>query len=284
MKHLLIIVTIVAGFFASGCKTPLEYKGSYYERMPEERKIPYELSSPGKHRASLLLVVPDDPDTTRTAVRDIILSFHDEGYHVLIAEKPGADIYKKRVLDSREERIEDIVKLVNALDSLWSADLVILGYGQGGYLLPALGQRLEPSMLIAVNTGSLSPLAELEYIAAADSLSESEQQVLNRYGMDQASLEERVSTIKNEPYGALQLAPLANHSWLSYYNNPLLNQLPKVDCPVLWINYQDAPLLSAKGEALVKTLISRLPNYQYYVVDEKTGSDLSVIIKEFRQR
>ena len=227
----------------------------------------------------LLVVIPDDPDTNEAYYSQIAETFYRESYDILIVGKPGEDNYKKRSLDSREERIEDVVSLLATCDSLYHEDFYLMGIGQGAYLLPALNERLDPTGMIMINAGVLSPLAELEYLLEDDSITPGNQNLFSIYGLDDKQmLELKLDNIRDEPFGTLQLAPSSNRNWLSYYEKPLMNQLSKIGGEVLWINHTSYPLISVSGFELADKILAPYNNIEYSKSTRKTDD------REFESR
>ena len=258
------MLIVVPGLIIISCKSELKYSKASFTRMPEVRKIAYQITYPLKNSGKLLAIIPDDPDTNSHYFSSIAKELSATGYDVIVIGKPGEDTYKKRSLDSREERIEDVVTLLTASDSLYRKELIILGAGQGAYILPALEPRLQPGALVFVNAGVLSPLAELEYITNSDSLSGGNESLLNYYGIDDRDmLSSKIENIKNEAFGSMQLAPASNRCWMSYYQSPLINQLALLQLPVLWYNYEDYPLISIPGSELTEKILDNYPNIRY---------------------
>lgn len=251
----------------------VNYTANSHLRAPEMRNINYSQALHDKGDGKLLLVLPDDPDTSRSYYQNLLDYFYHHSYHIIIVAKPGDDSFKKRLLDTREDRIEDVVSLLSARDSLYHQDLILLGTGQGAYLIPALSKRMKASHLIMINAGVLSPMAELEYITTADSLSAANEHLLNLYGLDKLYLSQKLENIKKEPFGADQLAPSSNRNWLSYYESPVLNQLSGTNTSLYWYNFSDYPATSVTGLALLEQIAAGYPNINYMLLKKQTAAD-----------
>lgn len=275
------IVLALCALVLVSCKTPADFTRGTHQRLPEMRNIDYSFANNKNSQAKLLVIIPDSPDTNKVYYHNLIDYFYSQSYHIIVIDKPGGDTYKKRALDSREERIEDIINLLSPMDSLYSEELILAGVGEGAYVVPALSKRLEPSFALMINCGILSPLAELEYISIADSLSLFNEKLLALYGLDQGGLSERITNINKDAFGPLQLAPSSNRNWLSYYNSPLLNQLGDIGAPVLWYNYYNYPLCSVSGLGLLEEVVKTYPEITYRKLSKKQGSE-SVILKDLK--
>lgn len=274
------LIFLLVGFFGSSCKSKLYYSEGSLVRLPQERVVPYKLTYPLQSKGKLLVVIPDDPDTNRRYYAHILEIQQKKFFDIMIIGKPGEDYNMKRSLDDREERIEDVVTVLNASDSLYRNDLILLGSGQGAYILPALQSRLKAKAAIFINAGVLSPLAELEYIARSDSLSKANDFLLHFYGIEKIDmLQLKVDLIKKETFGSAQLAPSSNRCWQSYYNYPLITQLNLLDIPVLWFNYESYPLLSVPGIALTDNILSAYQDIQYSLIKE-AGKNKEEIVRE----
>ena len=247
----------------NSCKSPLSFSEGSYMRAPEMRDIQYSYSSRKQNPEKYLVVLKDEPDTNQNYYKGLIELFHKDSYGVLIIGKPGPDTYKKRALDAREERIEDVVRLLNSSDSLIGKDMILLGIGQGAYLIPELSKRLQVKGAIMINAGVLSPLAELEYLCVEDSLSVPNQKLLNYYGLEPLELCNRIDNIKKEPFGSLQLAPSSNRCWLSYYNSPVLDQLSTLRAPIYWYNFANYPGISSTGLKIQQNILRSYNSIKY---------------------
>ncbi|MDZ7845575.1 MAG: hypothetical protein U5L96_01660 [Owenweeksia sp.] len=181
--------------------------------------------------------------------------------------KPGADVFRKRMLDSREERINDLIGLLSRLDSLHQKELVIMGIGAGAYLLPEMSEQLSEVHLIMVNAGVYSPLHELEFMSTTDSLAPANHEFLSYWNLDQASLSRKVEKIITEPYGIDQLAPSSNRNWVSYYNSPVIDDIYNLDQPLLWVTFSEYHLLSLQGKALASQILKKLPTLNYHLIE-----------------
>ena len=260
-------LVFISCLISISCSKKISYAEAEFIREPEMRRIPYSLSTPLKNPGKLVVIIPDDPDTNHNYYLALAEKFHSKAYNIMLIGKPGEDSYKKRSLDSREARIEDIVRLLNTSDSLFKENLVLVGSGQGAYLLPEVFSRINPSLVIMLNAGVLSPLAELEYIMDGDSLSAANRDLLAWYGIDNMDmLREKITNIKEQEFGTIQLAPSSNRNWMSYYRKPLLNQIEQVNCGIMWINYEDYPLLSVTGLDLTESIVVRNANIKYLVL------------------
>lgn len=281
LRKLVLLMSLM--LIALGCKTSVQYTDAAFTRLPEYRNIPYSVSLAPAPSQKTLVVLPDDPDTSRLYFQPVLEWFYAKDYHLLVIRKPGEDTFKKRSLDSREDRIEDVVSILTASDSLWENELVILGCGEGAYLIPALCSRLQPKAVIMMNAGVLSPLGELEYMSTDDSLTDASQKVFVNYGLDNPQmLKERIANIIAAPFGPLQLAPSENRNWLSYYQKPLLEQLPQLRCDSYWINFETYPLLSVSGIGLTNQILKTYPRIHYQTYPD-TESGLPEIEKQLKE-
>ncbi len=260
----------------SSCASVPNYEMSHFTREPFMRKVPYSYASHKDTAGKLAVVLPDNPDTNQSYYAPITDYLFKHSFDVVLIHKPGEGNFKKRSLDAREERMEDIISLISSMDSLYGEELILIGVGEGAYLLPALSQRLHASQLIILNAGVLSPLGELEYMSISDSLSPANEVLLARYGLDQNSLSERIKLIKTDTFGPLQLAPSSNRNWLSYYESPMMGQLASLQTPVYWYNYSDYPLISVTGMELLERIVSSHNYISYRLLNEEARSEENI--------
>ena len=270
----------------------MQYNTYSWERTYGNRSLKYNLAYNTKEESKLLVLINDSPDTLDLAKSALAQAFFERGFHILIPVKAGSDPLQKRSLDSKDERVQDLAGLIQRLDSLHSQFLVVFGMGEGAYTIPELSQKINASHLIMLNAGFHSPFYELQKIASLDSLAPRHQELLSYYGLSQQELMSKLQLIRQETYGIDQLATSSNQNWLSYYADPLINELFPTKTPLLWINFESYPLLTDETLNLVKTIYRQAPKAQYKLLkgegnlnnQEEMNSLLEQIRKFFNWR
>ena len=156
----------------------------------------------------------------------MLTSLKKENYKIVIPQLIGKKESLQTLLDSRSRRIKTVNNLYNQLinnreiDSL--ANVVLIGFGEGAYLLPYLSNYLpRVENFFMINAGLGSPLSEMQYL-----ISEGDNSFLNTpkmryFGMD--DLDELKRTIREvHTYGEfdIRLGNKTNYYWKEFYTYP----------------------------------------------------------------
>ncbi len=249
----------------TGCKSTIVFTDHHYEVKQTGKTLPYRIASPRDPSKTAVLLLNDHPDTMNLADSELSRFFVDNGFNIIIPGKAGEGFLQQQSFDSKQNRIDDIVALLYDLDSLKSEELIITGIGEGGYLTPPLGHQLRAEKLIIINAGANSPLQEMETMVRTDTFPALFKEKWSEMGIsDTPEFAERIENVQCDRFGTVQLYPSTNNYWLSYYEAPLLQDIyryPRV--PVLWINFENYPLLSPMGSSLTKRTAQSLANVKF---------------------
>lgn len=246
MKKLTSYIFFLCSFvLIISCKTTVAYQDKLDEGQPY-RQVPYQLFKQKKTSSKVVLILPDNPDTVQLASTPITALLKKEGYDILVVNKPGANIQEIHSLDSRSNRINDIVSVFQNEIAGRYDHFVLFGLGEGAYLLPYLNTYLHSDTAIAVNMGTKSPLHDYSEWIIADSLSNRQQEILDAKNLiNLEELKERINNIWADEFGPEQLAPNTNRHWLSYAEAPFFEEIFAIQNPLFWINFDGYAMTSA---------------------------------------
>lgn len=246
MKKLFLFALVFVGLLLfTQCKSGIRYAE---KSVSSElyREVPYQYFTQKKNPKGVVLLLPDYPDTINISQSAIVHLLKKEGYDLLVVDKPGDDRDTKISLDTRNGRINDIITVFRQEVYNNYDNIILLGLGEGGYLIPALRNQLKPSKSIAVNINPYSRLAAYEQWVNSDSLTSHQWQIIHQMNLiNQEELHEKVVTLKSKTSSVDVLTPNSNRQWMSYYENPVLKDLYTVTPSLYWINFEQYPTISA---------------------------------------
>lgn len=241
--------TPILGFLAcllfASCSSSIQYVHNTAQSQPH-REVPFLQFQQNKGSSKIALILPDNPDSINIAQSAIADLLKDEGYNLIVVNKPGSSPQEIHSLDSREQRIGDIVSVFQQEIANQYDHFVLIGVGEGGYLIPYLNSYLDCDTSIAINIGTKSPLHDYSEWVVVDSLSPRQEQILfekNIQNLDE--LKERITNLWSDEYGMDQLAPNTNKQWLSYAEAPFFEEVFAIKHPLFWINYDSYAMTSA---------------------------------------
>ena len=229
----------------TSCKTTVTYQDKLDEGQPY-RQVPYQLFKQKKPTTKVALVLPDNPDTLNIAQSQITVLLKKVGYDILVVNKPGSTISEIRSLDTRENRLADITSVYqNEIVGRYE-HLIILGVGEGAYLVPHLSKYLGSDTSIAINLGIKSPLDDYSEWVIANNLSPRQKEILMAKSLnDLDELKQHIYAIWADENGPDQLSPNKNQQWLSYAQAPFVGDLFAMTKPLYWINFDGYVMTSA---------------------------------------
>ncbi|WP_417590672.1 hypothetical protein [Owenweeksia hongkongensis] len=252
-KHIFILCCFL---LLLSCKTTVVYQDKIDTNQPY-REVPYQLFKQKKSSSKVALILPDNPDTLNIANAEVTALLKKEGYDILVINKPGSTIQDVHSLDSREGRLADIVSVYQQEIAGQYEHFLLIGIGEGAYLVPKLSHPLQSDTSIVINIGIKSPLHDYSEWVIADSLTPRQTQILHAKNIvDLDELKTRISNTWANEFGAEQLAPNTNHQWLSYAQAPFIQEIFAVAKPIYWINFDGYAMTSAahrKEAALYST-------------------------------
>ena len=259
--------------FLVGCKTPrLVTQQNFTTELG--RVLPYEEVAPKKEKEQhLALLLPDNPDTLNLAESGLSRMLVKNGYRIIIPGKPGTDTREKIELDNKSYRIRDINNLLSSIDTSSIEDFIIIGIGEGGYLVPDISFSIPSKAAFVINAGPASPLAEYQNLVYGKI---QDYTFLNsvlsaNLLFNKGELAEQIARITENPFGEPQLVGGSNAYWISYYEDPLMNRIIKPDGLTYWMISENYPLISDENKKLAMQVCDRLP-YLFYEELEGRGN------------
>ncbi len=261
----LLIITLL---FAA-CKTQrLVEQNTFTTEL--ERVLPYDEVLPKKNEARhLALLLPDNPDTLNLAQSELSRMLVKNGYRVIIPGKPGKNILEITELDNKSYRVQDINNLLKSIDTAGIDDFIVIGIGEGGYLVPDISYTLPPKVSIVINAGPASPLDEYQNLISGKV---EDRKFLNsilaaNLLFSQAELAAQIKRIEENPYGEPQLLGGSNRYWMSYKEDPLMNRIVTPASSAVWMISQNYPLISAANKNLAKEICSGFSYLSYKALE-----------------
>ncbi len=257
-------VLIFISLLLASCGSHPSYSDYESVRLEGSRTLPYQLATAKRTSQKLLLILKDDPDSLKIKESALEEYFSQHNYHILIPGKAGKNEYEQQLLDGKEERLHDLHALLRKQDSLRKEELLIIGFGEGAYLVPELAMLSTADASFAINAGPFSSLHELDLLSQdqpqpAALKTEFELMRINSAEDFRASL----SGLLTEGRSERVFHNHSNQYYLSYYRQPVYPFLKHLKVPLYWINSQQAPLITASSRELLR--ISALSNpYLYY--------------------
>jgi len=265
---LCVILLII---FLSSCKSGVPFSEKDFNISDSRGSLSYKVSKSGDKKA--VLVIPDNPDSLKFFQSELAKALDASGYRIIFPGKAGAsDPYLWRTIDNKTDRVDDLVSLVQSevpTEKTDASSLIVIGFGEGAYLSLAVSNILQPSHTILVNAGPHSPYSELVAIAEKGKFSDQQNEVFPLLNVPSAKvLKERVEYIKEGPGYESSLLNGTNNYYLSYFNNPLLNDFFKNKNEVLWITSEEYFLLSEESKIALRSLVNSRPKpkAKYYNV------------------
>lgn len=256
MKQGCFLLLCASLLLLASCKSTVVYRYKNDTSQPY-REVPYQIYKQKKGSSKIALILPDNPDTLNIATSKITVLLKKEGYDILVVNKPGSSLAEIHSLDSRDNRLNDVTSVFQREVANNYDHLVLIGIGEGAYLLPRLSKDLLSDTAIAINMGTKSPLDDYSEWVASDSLTNRQVDILNAKNIiNTQELEQRITSIFDNEFGSEQLSPNKNHQWLSYAKAPFVEELFAITKPIYWINFDGYAMTSAahrKEAALYST-------------------------------
>lgn len=242
VNFLLIFASLL---FLASCKSTVVYQDKT-DTSQHYRQVPYQFSKQKRGSSKIALILPDYPDTLEIADSEVTALLKKEGFDILVVNKPGTTIQDVHSFDSRSSRLRDIASVYQQEIAGKYECFIIIGIGEGAYLVPYLSNDLEADTSFAINMGIKSPLHDYAEWVIVDSLTNRQKDILAAKSiLNLEELKTRISNIWADEYGAEQIAPNRNHQWLSYAKAPLFDDIFSMTRPLFWINFNDYSMISA---------------------------------------
>lgn len=261
-----LILTLMSFWLVLSCSNKGVYEKLSHNRQDAARDIPYELMEI-KDSRKLVVFLKDNIDTIEIKETPFESYFTDQDYNILIPGKPGKNEYNIQVLDKKEARLKDLHALISQLDSLRQGDLVIVGFGEGGYLAPELGQLTKANVSLSINAGPFSPVQELTNWSNADTIVEEAVAVLKEMNVkSKDDLREKLQKIEEDPFGEQIFPDQTNAYHISYKEDPLAYKIQYITVPVYFIISKDAPMVTVESQNVLSALSSSFAPIHYAII------------------
>ena len=268
-----------------GCKSTITYHQEVFETTPQ-RKVPVKTFTQKEKSDKVVLLLPDFPDTVAIAQTEALRLMRKAGYDIILTGKPGEDVSTIGHLDNREQRLQDLITVFQHYIHDRYQHYIIMGIGEGAYLVPALHNLTEADTSIAVNMNPYSPLHGYESLLSSDSLSPAEWRIVYNTGASTLNeLRVKLERVKKDGAGPDRLYPNKNQQWMSYYKNPVLEDVTVTTKPLYWINFEHYPMISAAHQKEV-ALFCKVPYASFILLPgngnlnkEESAEQLAAAIK-----
>ena len=262
------LIGIMISLLLTACKSNIEYVNKT-DRSQPYREVPFKEFRQKKGSDRLAIILPDYPDTVKIEQSALLQMLKKEGYDIIIVAKPGYNKDAILSMDSRQNRIDDVTAVYLTAAHQQYSHHVLIGIGEGAFIVPALRKQLQVDTSIAVNMNPHSPLAAYEQWLIADSLSSYQLQILSTKNiLNLTELAGRIEGIKKDINGADRLAPNTNQQWMSYYNNPAYYDVLNSTLPFFWVNFEQCPMISAAHQ-IEAALYCKIPFAHFYLLPGK---------------
>ncbi len=207
---------------------------------------------------NVAIVVPSPHTRFNYRDNDIIKLLRRKDYAVVIA--PTVEDVPQLTLDYWATGLSAAYYKMGA-DSLLPVkvnQLVLIGFEEGGYLLPSLARLLEADTYIAINTGPHSPLREL-LIALEDTTISTEPFQKAYQAIDEQELLLKTTRLLENPYQEVFLGDRPNAYWLSFYQDPTYPRLTSGFNKGHYLIFENYPLISANNRVLLQSALPKEP-------------------------
>ncbi len=231
-----------------------DFTSSYHHNLS------YELSKSKKNLNKMVLLLQDFEDSLSLKQLSLCKQLHKYHYQILIVAKPGENLFQQQAFDSKQNRVNDILDVLEHLKNKWSTELVIIGFGEGAYLVPELATQSQATVSFAINGGPYSPLQEYINMSKTDTLSTHYQYLFRQKAChNPTEFKQLLTTLKNEPHGQI-LTPAYNRYWLSYFNDPLYTDVGNhIAVPIHFIQSENYWLKSDESDAFFRNYLKIFP-------------------------
>lgn len=231
-----------------------------------QRVMPYTQAFPKKGESTKRAVIlNDNPDTLQLQESRLSKYLIKQGYELVFPDKPGEHVFQTEDLDAKDYRVRDIARLIEKLDSQQSTPLLLIGFGEGGYLTPSIARKVNPENFVVINAGPTSRFNEYESLAADPTQdSVTLKKILRQNRLEDAkALGMILDSIKAYEFGQPLLKGGNNHYWMSYFNDPVVAGISELPGKGWWIIPENYGLIDETSRKLVKGLCQNLPNLNY---------------------
>ncbi len=228
----------------------------YEARMAtsEGNSMAYALSeAKGKKDRKLLVFLPGVTDTADVWVSGFFKRLYTENFQILIPEKRGTDYSEQRAYDHFSTRLYDIEGLVAGLVKKGLVDtsthVVVMGAGEGAYLVPQLARSVSADGMLLVNNGPLHFLQEVRWLLEGDTANPKVIAIKEYNLMSASQIKTFVEAAHTgTPYPGFFYGK-ASANWHSYTKRSVVMDLYSSHIPAIQLYGQDYPVLSDTAQA-----------------------------------
>lgn len=232
------------------CTPQLNFQKKEFSVVDEIEGAEYWISSGNPEGKNLVFLFPDNLDSIDWESNSLLKSLKKENFKIVIPQLIGKKESLQTLLDGRTRRIKTINNLYNKLisnheiDSL--ANVVLIGFGEGAYILPYLSNYLpRVNNFFMVNAGLGSPLSEMQLLVSEGDDSFLNTPKMRYFGMDDLDeLKRTIREVDTYPEFDIRLGNKTNFYWKEFYTYPTDQDLSLISTRGNIILSQDYPFMS----------------------------------------
>lgn len=251
--------------FLNSCASRVHFQKKEFKIVDEFENAEYLISSASPLAKNVVFLFPDNLDSINWENSPLLKSLKRKNYKIVIPKTLGKTESANILLDSRTRRINTIsnlyIQLVSTkqIDSL--ANLVLIGFGEGAYILPYLANHLpRVKQFFMINSGLGSPLEELQLLITEGDNSFLNSPKMRFFGVDDMDeMRNSVKEVLSFPEYEVRLGNKTNLYWKDYYNHPTNPDLAIAAVKGNIIFSKAYPLLSKTSKNELNLIINSNP-------------------------
>ena len=278
MSRLLFALLILS--FLSSCSSNVTLTKDSYTLQDFGGMKAHFLKSkkPGKQN-KVAMLMPDFLDSIKWETATLSKMLHKNGYQVVIPQKPGEKFTAQIALDSRDMRLRSIYFTYNTLVNNGEIDssthLILIGVGEGAYVLPEAVSKLPVNQFFMINAGPNSILQELQLKITQQDTSLLNDPLMQLYNIDSLEkLKKQLTEVLTEPKITQSMGYKLNSDWLSYYNNPAQKDLQVLSVPGYVLISKKYPYVTDYSRQILSALTKRTQGISWTYKDIEGNGNL----------
>jgi hypothetical protein len=246
------------------CKAKVPYTQEAFVEPYIQDSIPYTLALQKDQSEKLLIYIGQALDTVFFEETPLYQEIFKAGYTILCiyqAPAQGAFFYSRKSMDFRGQHIQNAKNLINHLRQQKripkAEHAILMGLGQGAYMLPALQTNFRIDTAIFINGSPFSNLLSLQRIAEGKMEWSPQRQdyIRAKFGIDSfAVFKQKVADVNALSSEAFSLGKYANMYWQSYHANYMMEDYGRMPGHAYWLFFEDHPLRKASDLDYLKVL------------------------------
>ena len=288
MRSLLLILWLsFLLLFSGSCRTRKNVHHTRHYRVLENRMTMELEIIPARSPRGIVMLIPSPFDFfDRKKDNALTEVLHRQGYAVIIAPTHSENnlINKENwsdgLMDAFHQSLND-----SLLPSPYQK-LFIIGFEEGGNILPRLCRFLKPDLFIAVNSGPKSPLFEV-LTALQDTAVDLKPYVEAYDAIDEAEIVEKPEAFFSEPYPSGKLGNRSGKYWLSFYEDPTYEALIRANQKGYYILSENYPLINKSSRELLESALPKEPSRKVELIAipgtgnfEKNEEEMELLVKQ----